>query len=233
MNEFKTIRSFFDFLNKNCDYLVLRNWDNIFDDCLYGDGHEDIDILCRDVASFVKLTNAKRIHRSPYRDNFVVEIGCMTVRFDVRHVGDGYYPAMWEKSMLNSKILTEQNIYVMNAEDYAYSLSFHALIQKPTLSEEYKKKITDAFGLIGMNRIDMGKNDILILLLNFCKKNRYFIEIPSDPGVYLNRQNMSEFECSKNFIRRLRRDNLRVIQIILSIFSKIKNLLKHKTLNSN
>lgn len=223
MNEIKTTRAFFNFLNSKCDYLVLRNWDDIFNDSIYGNGHEDIDILCRDIDAFIKLTKAKRVHHSNYRDNFVVKVGNMNIRFDVRHVGDGYYPIKWEKSMLNRKIYTDQNIYVMNIEDYAYSLSYHALIQKPSLSKEYQKKIIDVFHNLGDTDASLHENNILELLQNYCLRNDYNIEIPSDPGVYLNFQNMSKFKCSKNFIRRIRRVNFRLTQSILNRVSILKN----------
>ena len=216
MNNITTIRQFFDFLNSNCDYLVLRNWDDIFDEGIYGNGHEDIDILCRNLDLFVELTDANRVHSSIYRDNFVVKIGKMSVRFDVRHVGDGYYPAKWEETMLNNKLLTKQNIYVMNAEDYVYSLAYHALIQKPALSEEYKKKIIDALENIGNADSDMSEMDILKLLQSYCSEKSYSVEIPSDPGVYLNKRNMSEFKCYRNFVRSLRRLNLRFYQFFFA-----------------
>ncbi len=43
------LKELFGKLNQNCNYLVLRNWDNIFDNNLniYGNGHEDIDILAQ------------------------------------------------------------------------------------------------------------------------------------------------------------------------------------------
>lgn len=222
MNEFNTIRHFFDFLNKNCDYLILRNWDDIFDDGIYGNGHEDIDILCRNLVHFVKLTDAKRVHLSKYRDNFVVKIGHLNVRFDVRHVGDGYYPTKWEDVMLNNKVLTKQGVYIMKADDYAYSLAYHALLQKPTLSNEYKRKIIDALGFIGNPGSDMSEKDILKLLQFYCRMNKYYVEIPSDPGVFLNKLNMSGFECSGSIVRIIRRLNLKLSQIILHNVSKLR-----------
>ncbi len=225
MNEIATIRQFFDFLNKNCDYLVLRNWDDIFDEGIYGNGHEDIDILCRDLDSFVHLTKAKRVHRSNYRDNFIVNIGNMNVRFDVRHVGDGYYSAKWEKSMLDNRVLNEQNIYIMNAEDYVYSLSYHAVIQKPKLSKEYATKIINAFSFLPKCEIDVCEANIPKLLLEFCKRKEYLVEIPSDPGVYLNESNLSGFGRSVNIIRWGRRLNLRVVQSISYCGSVMKRKL--------
>lgn len=221
-NNITTIRQFFDFLNKECDYLVLRNWDDIFDEGIYGSGHEDIDILCRDLDSFIALTNAKRVHSSEFRDNFFVKIGKMNVRFDVRHVGDGYYPLKWEDSMLNNKVLTEQNIYIMGLPDYAYSLSYHALIQKPTLSDEYKKKVINALQRLDEHKVDFQDSDILKMLQSFCIRNNYVIETPSDPGVYLNKKNISEFEYSRNYRRCLRRMKLRLTQLINSQLDHIK-----------
>lgn len=221
MNDISTIRDFFDYLNVNCDYLVLRNWDDIFDEGIYGSGHEDIDILCRDLQSFIDLTGAKRIHNSSYRDNFVVSIGNLKVRFDVRHVGDGYYPAMWEAKMLDNKVETEQHIYIMNTEDYVYSLSYHALIQKPSLSQEYIKKVLDAFHILEGHDIEMKDYDILKMLQSYCARNNYVLEIPNDPGVYLNKKNMANFVTVQDLSRSRRRAKLRVTQTFNYYVSRI------------
>ena len=53
---YNNIRELFDFLNDNCEYLVLRNWDELFNESIYSNGHEDIDVLCRDIKVFKSLT---------------------------------------------------------------------------------------------------------------------------------------------------------------------------------
>jgi hypothetical protein len=223
--EISSLKFFFSLLNNNCEYLVLRNWDDIFDETIYGKEHEDIDVLCRSVDEFKRLSNARRIHKSKYRDNFLVNIGGHDVRFDVRHVGDGYYPREWEDMMLKRRVLTDKGFYIMSQEDYAYSLTYHALLQKPELSKEYQAKISNAFHQLNSNIAYSTFSKLLEALLSYCQRNNYNIEIPSDPGVFINKKNFSDFKRSFNLGRLLRRKALHIRQLteyysrrLLSVF---------------
>lgn len=180
------LKNLFNTLNKECKYLILRNWDNIFDENIYGTGHEDIDILCEDKNTFVKITGAKSVHKNKYRDNFLVQCGSLKVRFDVRWIGDGYYPAEWEKAMLENRILNSIGVYIMNNEDYCFSLSYHAVLQKPYLSVEYLQKINDAYNVNSKETIKMDEQDIVSKLKQFLAEHDYNYIIPSDPAVYIN-----------------------------------------------
>jgi hypothetical protein len=192
MNDVCNLRDFFDYLNSHLNYLILRNWDNIFDEKIYGSGHEDIDILCDDIDEFVRLTNSIRIHSEPYRDNYNVCIGHTKIRLDIRHIGDGYYPRQWERRMLQNRVLTESNIYIMDKEDYFYSLIYHALLQKSVCSLEYFEKISkmQCDFMSASNRVD-NEEGYLRILKAFLNRNVYVVETPADPGVFLNWHNIN------------------------------------------
>lgn len=187
------IKKLFEELNNNCNYIVLRNWDNVFDECIYGKGHEDIDVLCDDVNEFIKLTNAQRIHSNNHRDNYIVQLGDEKIRFDIRWVGDGYYPIKWEKTMLERRILSAPGVYVMCREDYCYSLAYHALIQKASLSDEYRLKIEKNLCLLTGKARSYSKNDICNELDTYLRAKSYKVVIPEDPGVYMNWAMASHF----------------------------------------
>lgn len=203
MESFNSLRDFFIYLNDNCTYLILRNWDDVFNDNVYGESHEDIDILCADINLFKQLTKANNIHKRSDRDNYIVKVGGMDIRFDVRHIGDDYYPAEWEKRMLSRREKLG-DIFIMCHEDYVYSLIYHALLQKPYLSDEYKYKISSS--LDKKNKAEqITENTLLSDLILFIKKNGYIIRIPSDPGVYINWNNLRSIGYSLSLNRCIRR----------------------------
>lgn len=222
--DIRTIRDLFDYLNTNCIYVVLRNWDDIFDENIYGSGHEDIDIMCDNIDTFIRLTNAKRINGNKYRDNLVVAVGSLKVRFDVRYIGDNYYPAEWQKNILNRRKLLPNGLYVMSEEDYVYSLAYHALCQKPALSDEYYNKITSAYKqLLNIDSsIEIERADLIRILARYCDGQGYRVFTPEDPGVFINWYNMKQLHVIDSYNKKLRRLNLRISQKIASIKNKIK-----------
>lgn len=200
----KELRELFGLLNQNCQYLILRNWDNVFDEDIYGSGHADIDILCNSISDFVKITGAYRVHNSRYRDNFEVKWGDKKIRFDVRWVGDGYYPFPWEQGMLNRRVLSEHGVYIPEAEDYYYSLSYHALLQKPNLSKEYQERLGASFGNNNNAKVEINEECLLSKLDSYLREKCFKFEIPRDPGVYINWDNIKRLNIKKNRIRLLR-----------------------------
>lgn len=196
MGNYNTIREFFLYLNDNSTYLILRNWDDVFNEGIYGDAHEDIDILCDDIEEFKILTGAKNIHKRNDRDNYVIQIGKMNVRFDVRHIGDEYYPAEWQRLMLQRRV-RQGDIYVMGKEDYAYSLIYHALLQKPSLSEEYKNKISSSLQDLPSDN-PITEDVLLDYLKSFLNSNHFKARIPSDPGVFINWKNLNYVGFKRN-----------------------------------
>ena len=116
--EYTHIADMFDRLNKaGCEYVVLRNYDNLLEDEIYMAGHGDIDMLCRDVKKVVSA-----IHAKPYRpqygemgDNvhFYIIYQGRQVSVDIRSVGDGYYCEEWEDAILKQRV-PHECFYVMN-----------------------------------------------------------------------------------------------------------------------
>lgn len=66
--EYTHIADMFDRLNKaGCEYVVLRNYDNLLEDEIYMAGHGDIDMLCRDVKKLYQLFMLSHIDLSMER----------------------------------------------------------------------------------------------------------------------------------------------------------------------
>ena len=214
---------FFDFLHTNCCYLVLRNWDNLLDDSIYGKGHEDIDILCDSLESFIKLTKANRVHKENKRDNYIVTFGNSVIRIDARWVGDGYYPIEMEKRLLADRRVNKQNIFIPNEEDYYYSLLYHALVQKRELSDEYSAKLNDVRKKILNTSINGCYDDYLKDLGAYLRENGLAVEYPRDPGVVINEKVIKSLPVNKRFPRALLRDLFVLKQRVLYYYKRVLN----------
>lgn len=201
----KSIRDLFDYLNNNCTYLILRNWDSLDNENIYSDGHEDIDILCSSLKEFVNLTKPLRVHPESSRDNYFVSWNGDRIRFDVRWVGDGYYPKEMERLMLEHRVLNNQGFYVPNGKDHYYSLAYHALIQKTELSDEYKRRLSDICRALFNKDKDLTGAAILEDVRNYLLVNNWKVEYPSDPGVFLNKAIMKELPVRCSIFRCINR----------------------------
>lgn len=177
----------FDVLNNHCNYTVLRNWECLQNESIYVSGHEDIDILCDSLEQFISATNAKRIHKENRRNNYIITCNNSIVRFDVRWVGDGYYPIEMEKSILSHK-KRESYFYIPSDIDYFYSLAYHAFFQKPKLTEDYWIKLNKAYNQLNNDNNTLSEESLLDELFYYLGKNNISVEYPSDPGVFLNHE---------------------------------------------
>lgn len=181
---------FFNELNSSICYVILRNWEALDDGKLYIEGHDDIDILVADIDAFMKMFDINCVYRFPNRNNYIVRYKDITIRVDVRYIGDGYYDSEWERTILKHRIWSGFYYYV-DHENYAYSLGYHALIHKKHLSKEYKYKIAN---LMKFDYIDEIK--LLYEVRMFMDCNKYKATLPKDPGVYFNRYYSSFLEVT-------------------------------------
>ena len=165
------------------DYLVMRNWEGFFDDILL-EGHNDIDLLCRDKDSrdiIVRFLDAKPLTSDGFHYRF--QYRGRKVTLDMRILGDGYYDRRWQRNMLRQKRLHPLGFYVMDSEDYYYSLIYHAIYQKETgLSDEYSRRLNQ------MTSAEEGcsQNDFAAQLSVFMNRHRYVYTETADKSVIRN-----------------------------------------------
>lgn len=220
-----SLKEFFGYLNHSCKYLVLRNWDNLLDDDIYVEDHEDIDILCDDLHSFIRLSGARRIHKECDRDNYMVVIEEKRVRLDVRWIGDGYYPSEWERKMLERRVMNYQDVYIPCPEDHFYSLSYHALIQKPSLSSEYLFKLSDLYASISNVETKLDEHGLITLLVRYLSLSSYKVTLPKDPGVLFNKSVVQNMSKEIDIILLFKRRVFKFKQRIRSYFKRFDNRL--------
>ena len=170
----------------NVKYLILRNYDNLLERSLYVDGHGDVDMLVDDssVVSAILEAQTYPLHGND-GTHFKIIVDGQPVSLDLRHVNDGYYCSKWQKEMLERRILYN-GFYVLNQEDSFYSLIYHAILQKPSLSTEYKSRLVSmAKSLKIFVKDTVSANDFVSLLEQYMVKNGYRYTYPSDVYVPL------------------------------------------------
>ncbi|MBD5514083.1 MAG: hypothetical protein HDR06_05355 [Lachnospiraceae bacterium] len=188
-----SLREFFDELNLQCYYVVLRNFDYL-PEKYKCELHGDIDILTDDVNKMVDVTGAKKTALKRYRTHYICRIGDKDVEFDFRYIGDGYYCKKWEKDILKNRIMNDSGIYIPNDEDYKYTILYHALVHKKEIAADYCKIITAIFGENPMELIEH--------LKKYIKDNNYKFSQPYDLSVVFNFRNIPVILTPRRFIYR-------------------------------
>ena len=172
--------AFLDINTTTADYLIMRNWEGFYDDILL-EGHNDIDLLCRDRDTrdiIVRLLDARPLTADGF--HYCFQYRGQRVTLDTRILGDGYYDRGWQRNMLNHKRLHPLGFYVMDSENYYYSLIYHAIYQKKEgLSEEYAQRLNQ------MSPADevLTQDGFADQLHAFMRRNRYAYTVPMDKSV--------------------------------------------------
>lgn len=124
-------------------WLVLRNFEDMPDHALRDD-HQDIDLLVSDFYATKAALDADaavdshRLEDGGYRVLQTVMVGGVPTLFDFRHVGDQYYDRAFQVDMLQQR-RRYQMFYVPTRENHLFSLLYHGLIHKRTLSPTYER----------------------------------------------------------------------------------------------
>ena len=182
---YATIADAFKTLNEHgAEYLVLRNYDNLQSPEMYMDGHGDIDMLCRDSQEVANLLGAgiDRKDKPPFRGDgthYYIYVDGKYVSMDLRYVGDDYYCAAWQRDML-AKRVKHECFYVMDDENYFFSLIYHAVLQKRSLSEEYRQRLFGMAARLGISPDTPDEKGLVRLLDDFMRRMGYVYRYSSD-----------------------------------------------------
>ena len=178
------IKDVFSILNVSLDYVVQRNFHEIFD--RENAEHGDIDLLVRDTKETALLIDAQPATSDATRKLYVVNAGPDNILFDLRDCKENYYAPTWAEDILKSKILSECETFFRPCDqDLIYMVAYHALFHKFELREDY----LDFLKEISLRVSNQPLNDwdeILSSLTRFLKKNKYEIPVPKDKTVKLN-----------------------------------------------
>lgn len=207
---FSSLEHVFYVLNETIPYVVLRNFELLPDEYVTGI-HSDIDILCTSRNDIVKILNAKARYRSRKRACYSVSIGDSYVNFDFRYLGDDYYDKIWEKDILDTRIM-KKNFYTPNDINFRYSLLYHALVQKRKIATDYMKKFNELFNHTDIKKL---KNK----LDEYMKIKNYDYVDSDDYSVYFN----NKITCKRMRIFK------KFYFFFVRIFHKVKVIFNEKT----
>ena len=195
VGEWNNIEDFFNYLNHNICYVVLRNYECLPDKYTMKD-HEDIDLLVDSLDEFKKFVGGKRKRNFKFIGyTTIVKIKNEEVKLDIRYIGDGYYDSLWERDILNSRVLEKNLFYRTDDDNYKYSLSYHAIFHKYKFSDKYSSRLGKI--LLGADeKID--EKRLLSLVKDYMEQKKYRITEPRDIYVEFG----AKYVCKTRLIRR-------------------------------
>lgn len=137
----QSLGRFFSYMNDiNFQYVVLRNWENLPDSVELGD-HSDLDLLVYDIDHWKEIFPEAHAEFPYPRVRFKMAIGDNYIFMDIRHLGDGYYPADFEKAILDTREWNPKGFFTPNPIHHRVALAYHAVHHKNGVSSEYKKHL--------------------------------------------------------------------------------------------
>ncbi len=185
--QWNSIHELFLALNVSAEYVVIRNFECL-PDKYHVENHGDIDLLVDNLNHVVQLTGAKSLYPDlSYRVHYSICINGEEVPFDFRNVNDNYYDIQWSRNILKDRILVRDCFYAPNDRDYYFSLLYHALIHKPSLSNDYVDRLNNLAQTISLDSISSGSiHEASQALFSFLKEKGYLLVVPKDLTVYFN-----------------------------------------------
>lgn len=183
--KFDTILDVFNILNvNNVPYVVLRNYENLLETEMYVEGHGDVDMLCADSQEIVKLLGAETTRKDhpPFigdGTHYYIYVGDEKCSLDLRYVGDDYYCKKWEEDVLSNRVLNN-GFYVMNEENYFYTLIYHSILQKQKLSDDYLKRLSAMARKLQKTMDGVDEKAFIKLLNEYMRDKKYHYTYPVD-----------------------------------------------------
>lgn len=191
IQKWENIEQLFDAMNNALDYCVLRNTEDInkeFSPAIHG----DIDILVKNQKDAIRIMCAAKVHTESYRVCYKVLVADKETFFDIRYVGDGYYPKKWEDDILRSREKIKQDgieLYVMSSTQQYYTLLYHVYLQKQSVAMDYPQKLAEYASRVNLEYA----NDIKVVTAQlgaYMSQNQYKYEFPCDLAVGINWKNI-------------------------------------------
>ena len=177
MDNFENAKQVFVGLNEEVECLIIRNFEGYYQS-ITNDDHSDIDLLCKkeDRSKVIEYLNA--IPRLDKNDgiHYKFMINNVWVPLDIRYVGDGYFDKSWALQMLKTRVYDDRGFYIMNNENYFWSLLYHSLYHKGKISNDYMQRLQQLNSDIGMASPEVLEKE----LYNFMSRNNYYYTTSKD-----------------------------------------------------
>lgn len=196
-NGWKNLEEYFAALkNAQIEYLVLRKYEELPIGFIEND--KDLDVLCFNHDEFVAFSCAKK--RSIGISGYKILVDNEWIALDVRFVGDCYFDVCWARDMLVKRTLYKNLVYIMDTENYLFSVLYHTLTQKKYISDYYYKFILEQKKELGYSDSG-GKLDYNLIndLKEYMYNNRYEYVKPLDNSVVQNQKNIIALQTIKYY----------------------------------
>ena len=210
-----------------CEYLILRNYDELLSDDVFMAGHADIDMLCSNASEVARAICASPAHpQNADGIHYCIQIKGKKASVDLRETGDGYYCRKWQEEMLRKRV-PYNGFYIMDPVNGFYSLVYHAILQKRSLSEEYRGRLMKAADGLGLKADgDNAEKSLLGLLEGFMKDNGYKYTFCVDKHVPLRvsagiNRSMLERDCRLQVRHFFYEARIKMIDLLVRIKHKI------------
>ena len=127
-------------LDAVCDYVVFRDFEGYTRDARAPDGGSDVDLLTSDFTKAMLVLGRvpavapwQMVGSGGHRASVSVVVGGYQVKFDVRHIGDGYMDPQWAANVLLRRVFWNAGgFYVPSNTDHFYTLFYHSVVHKAT-----------------------------------------------------------------------------------------------------
>ncbi|MBR5419119.1 hypothetical protein IK110_02630 [Candidatus Saccharibacteria bacterium] len=220
-NGWNSLKELFETLNKSSSYVVLRKHEKLPEGFVEDD--HDLDILCDDLDEIVFLTGAQK--RNIGISSYQILVDGKMIDFDIRFAGDNYIDSRWAKAILATRIINDKKIAVMNDENQLFSILYHCLTQKNSISKHYVEQIHSISDRIFGADYKITQPKLLELLAAYMKTNAYLLVKPSDSSVVQNKQNIKTL---KKMLKKTSRKTELIRKLYIKTPHKIKDHLSEK-----
>ncbi|TKF69492.1 hypothetical protein FCV59_20540 [Vibrio sp. F13] len=197
-------------LNAHCNYLVLRNFENL--DRELNSLHPDIDLLVEDEKSVARLLGLRKRQENINRSQYYCKINGKEVNFDLRTPHDGYYPSNFSLELLKDKTLFK-GFYIPNKTGYFWSLLYHAIFHKRFLSEDYVGRLHEKSKELDLDISEKCWDRLFCvnLIQSYLTENNWSSTEPNDQSVYYNYYDQYDINQRVSVKRRLRQQYYKIL----------------------
>ncbi len=218
--QWKDIWEVFKALNETCNYIILRNYEELEKGNMLMDEHDDIDFLCDDQQNMRELLGAVYRPITGNFDHFFISVGGEQVKIGIRYVGDLYYDTEWEQAMLAHRVWNQAGFYVMDEENYFYSLLYHALVQKKKLSEDYAGRLQTMGSAFGVHL--QSEEDYVRCLEDYMLEKEYKVCYPVDTTIPFQKKSIQRVEIVGKEAWKKRKKRRIIIRGLRYIYRRIR-----------
>ena len=177
--------TFFLFLNKVANYVVLRGFESLPQSNAGG----DLDILVEDYQKVASFLGVVQLKEQLYKGFVTIE--GKSISMDIRFVGDNYYDTLFQRNILEGRV-DYNGLFVPNQDDYFFSLLFHCRVQKLKVKVEYIEillRIAADRGFYWFDQTILSSDKRSGQIIEgFYRGNGYKFSLPIDKHVVINQR---------------------------------------------